>query len=318
MVIEYAKRESTDLMLKARTLTRVTGAAIALTVVAVVPASTRAGAATPMRRGAFPSVLNVALVPNQNQQKVFASVGPLGTYLKRALGVTVNLTVPANYAAVVQGMASGHVDVAYFGGLTYEQAKKFVPCEPIVTAAHGGVTTYHSLIIVPVNSPYHLITDLAGQKKITFAFGDPSSTSGHLYPLVGLNDAGINPDKDFAHVRFTGNHQATALAVENGAAQAGAVEDDILTQLEKQGVVDATKIRVIWESASIPGYPWVARSALGSTTIRRITTAFLGIHDATVFKGFLGGAATAFVPARDQDYATVRAYATRTGLVGGQ
>ncbi|MCA1599362.1 MAG: phosphate/phosphite/phosphonate ABC transporter substrate-binding protein, partial [Chloroflexi bacterium] len=263
-------------------------------------------------------VLNVALVPNQNQQKVFASVGPLGTYLKRALGVTVNLTVPANYAAVVQGMASGHVDVAYFGGLTYEQAKKFVPCEPIVTAAHGGVTTYHSLIIVPANSPYHLITDLAGQKKITFAFGDPSSTSGHLYPLVGLNDAGINPDKDFAHVRFTGNHQAAALAVENGAAQAGAVEDDILTQLEKQGVVDATKIRVIWESASIPGYPWVAREALGATTIRRITTAFLSIHDAAVFKGFLGGTATAFVPARDQDYATVRAYATRTGLVGGQ
>ena len=305
-------------MPKARTLTCAAVGAAALTLLAVVPAGMSAGAAAPTRRAAFPSVLNVALVPNQNQQKVFASVGPLGTYLKRALGVRVNLTVPANYAAVVQGMASGHVDVAYFGGLTYEQAKKFVPCEPIVTAAHGGVTTYHSLIIVPANSSYHLISDLAGQKKITFAFGDPSSTSGHLYPLVGLNDAGINPDKDFAHVRFTGNHQAAALAVENGAAQAGAVEDDILAQLEKQGVVDATKIRVIWESASIPGYPWVAREALGATTIRRIATAFLGIHDATVFKGFLGGTATAFVPARDQDYTTVRAYATRTGLVGGQ
>jgi len=302
----------------ARALTRAAGAATALTLLAVIPAGLHAGAAAPTRHAPSLTILNVALVPNQNQQKVFKSVGPLGTYLKRALGVTVNLTVPANYAAVVQGMASGHVDVAYFGGLTYEQAKKFVACEPVVTAAHAGVTTYHSLVVVPAASPYHLISDLAGQKGITFAFGDPSSTSGHLYPLVGLNDAGINPDKDFAHVRFTGNHQATALAVENGAAQAGAVEDDILAQLERQGIIDATKIRVIWESASIPGYPWVARNALGPATIRRITTAFLSIHDPAVFKGFLGGTATAFVPARDQDYATVRAYATRTGLVGGQ
>ncbi|GAC1395022.1 MAG: putative selenate ABC transporter substrate-binding protein [Chloroflexota bacterium] len=264
-----------------------------------------------------PSVLNVALVPNQNQQKVFKSVGPLGAYLHKTLGIPVHLTVPANYAAVVQAMASGHVDVAYFGGLTYEQARRFVACEPIVTAAANGATTYHSLIIVPAGSPFHLITDLARQ-KITFAFGDPSSTSGHLYPLAGLQDAGIDPTKDFAHVRFTGNHQASALAVQNGAAEAGAVEDDILTQLEGQGAIDPTKVQVIWQSASIPGYPWVARSALGAPFIARVRGAFLAIRDHAVLKGFLGGTATAFVPARDQDYATVQAYATRTGLLGGR
>jgi len=78
---------------------------------------------------------------------------------------------------------------------------------------------------------------------------------------------------------YFGGHDTTAQAVVNGRVDAGGLEDRILADLEKEGIVDEGKIRVVQESEPIEGYPWVVRDALSDDREEEITSAFLNIED---------------------------------------
>lgn len=222
--------------------------------------------------------LQVGLIPNQNPEKVEAQYKPLEDYLSKKLDRKVEVSVPTTYNAVVEAMTSGKLDLAYFGGLTYVQARQRAEIHPLVTEINPEThnTKYHSLIIAPKDGDVRKVEDIKGK---TFAFGSVSSTSGSLYPSIMLRDAGIDYRTDLKDKIYTGGHDATALAVANGRVDAGGVEDRILHGLEKDGVVDKSKIRVIEQSAPIEGYPWVVRDALSDKTKKEITNAFLDIKD---------------------------------------
>src|SRR5918994_1947358 len=196
-----------------------------------------------------PEVLRVGVVPNQNPESVEANYEPFGDYLSEQLGRRVELTVPTSYNAVVEAMVNDQLDLAYFGGLSYVQARNRADVVPLVTEINPrtGDTTYHSVIILPADSEIEDVSELRGRD---FAFGSVSSTSGSLYPAIMLRDAGFN---------YTNGHDATAQAVANGQVDGGGLEDRILYDLEDKGTVDENSVRVIEESDPIEGYPWVVR-----------------------------------------------------------
>lgn len=222
--------------------------------------------------------LQVGLIPNQNPEEVEAQYQPLEDYLKEELGREVVVSVPTTYNAVVEAMVSGELDLAYFGGLTYVQARERADVHPVFTEINPetGTTKYHSLIIVPADSDIEEVEDIEGQ---TFAFGSVSSTSGSLYPSIMLDQAGIDYRTDLEEVIYTGGHDATAQAVANGRVAAGGLEDRILYDLQEEGIVGEGSVRVIEESEPIEGYPWVVRDDLPDETEQEITDAFLGIKD---------------------------------------
>lgn len=222
--------------------------------------------------------LRVGLIPNQNPEEVEAQYQPLEDYLSDELGRDVEVSVPATYNAVVEAMVSGKLDLAYFGGLTYVQARQRADIHPLVTEINPdtGTTKYHSLIIAPVDGGVREIEDIKGKN---FAFGSVSSTSGSLYPSIMLKQAGIDYRTDLGETVYTNGHDATAQAVANGRVDAGGLEDRILKDLEDEGVVDEGRIRVIEKSEPIEGYPWVVRDALPDETDREISDAFTNIED---------------------------------------
>jgi phosphonate transport system substrate-binding protein len=226
-----------------------------------------------------PDPLRVGVVPNQNPEKVEAEYEPFGEYLSEQLGREVELTVPTSYGAVVEAMNNGELDLAYFGGLTYVQARNRGEVTPLVTEINPrtGDTTYRSVIIVPADSDIEEVSELAGRD---FAFGSASSTSGSLYPAIMLRDAGgIDYRTDLANFTYTGGHDATAQAVANGSVDGGGLEGRILYDLIEDGAVDGDSVRVIEESDPIEGYPWVARDALSDELKEQIARSFLDITD---------------------------------------
>ena len=98
------------------------------------------------------------------------------------------------------------------------------------------------------------VNDLKGK---TFAFVDPSSTSGHLFPKAGLIKVGFDPDKDFGRVLFSGSHDANALAVANKRVDAATIADRILDAAVAKGLVKRDDIHVVWRSDPIPESPTV-------------------------------------------------------------
>ena len=225
-----------------------------------------------------PEVLRVGLIPNQNPESVEANYVPFGEYLSEQIGREVELTVPVSYGAVVEAMVNDELDLAYFGGLTYVQARERGDVVPLVTEINPetGDTTYRSVIIVPSDSDIQEVSELEGRD---FAFGSVSSTSGSLYPAIMLRDAGIDYRTDLGNFNYTNGHDATAQAVANGQVDGGGVEDRILYRLQDEGVIDAGSVRVIGESDEIQGYPWAVRNALPDDLKMDIAQAFLDIDD---------------------------------------
>jgi phosphonate transport system substrate-binding protein len=243
-------------------------------------------------------VLRIGMIPNQNPEEVEAQYEPLGEYLSEELGMEVEVSVPTSYTAVVEAMASDRLDLAHFGGLTYVQAKERVDVEPLVTEVntYTGTTNYRTLIIVPENSEIEEVSELEGE---TFAFGSVSSTSGSLYPSIMLAEAGIDYRTDLEEALYTGGHDATAQAVANETVAAGGIEDRILYDLQREGVVEEDAVRPIAESEDIEGYPWAVREDMDESLKEDIAEAFIAIDDPDLLDLFR---AEGFERVEDSDY----------------
>jgi len=295
----------------------------ARTVLLVLPALLLAGcgssSASPATSQGLPGTVRVGIIPNIAPDTQRALYAPLGDYLGRTLHRKVELFVATNYAGVVTALAAGKIDVAYLGGLTYVQADKQVPVTPVVTEVdrETGTPKYLSAVVVRTGARYRTVGDLlAGHAS--FAFGDPSSTSGSLYPRLMLDAAGARCPTDrldscppLSSVRFTGGHDATALAVAAGRVDAGGLELRILHKLEKKGTVRPGALRVL-DSRLVEGYPWVVRTALGTSAADAVRQAFLSIKDSALLTLLR---ARRYVAVQPGDYADVRTEAQRVGLL---
>ena len=222
--------------------------------------------------------LRVGLIPNQNPEEVEAQYQPLEDYLAEEIGREVEVSVPATYNAVVEALVSGELDMAYFGGLTYVQARQRADVSPLVTEVNPrtGTTKYHSLIIAPADSDIESVEDVEGRD---FAFGSVSSTSGSLYPSIMLNQAGIDYRTDLGEFTYTGGHDTTAQAVANDRVEAGGLEDRIFYDLRDEGTIEEDSVKIVDESEPIEGYPWVVRDDLSGEDKNALANAYLDMQD---------------------------------------
>ncbi len=268
---------------------------------------------------ALPKTLRVGLIPNIAPDKQRATYAPFGEELGRLLGVEVELFVAPSYAGVVTALAAGQLDIAYLGGLTYAQAEKQVELTPLVTEVDRdtGTSRYLSAIVVPAASAAQTPEDVVAAGG-SVAFGDPSSTSGSLYPRLMIEAAGatcsatsLESCPPLSSVSFTGGHDATALAVAGGRADAGGLELRVLRRIESQNVVPPGALRVV-QTREVMGYPWVGRTALGAEPLDQVRQAFLGLTDPKLLDLLRAKSYVAVTPA---DYDEVRREAARLGLL---
>src|SRR5205085_3562734 len=197
---------------------------------------------------------------------------PLADYLKRETGLDVQFIPVTDYAAVVEGLATNKLDMAWLGGFTYVQAKIRTNggAVPIVQRAEDAKFT--SRFIVPIGSSAKTLADLKGK---TFAFGAPSSTSGSLMPRYYLLQAGIDPERDFKSVAFSGAHDATVAFVAAGRAEAGVLNASVMDKLVESKNPNAAKVRVLAVTPPYFDYNWTVRPGMDPALVKKLTDAFL-------------------------------------------
>lgn len=261
--------------------------------------------------GGADKVLRLSMIPTTDPGKMARESAPLVSYLEQALGAKVELTVPLNYAAVVEAFGADKVDVAYFGGFTYVQAHKRFGAQPLVQRERDQA--FHSLFITQADSAIGSLADLAGK---SFAFGDVNSTSGHLMPEYFMRKAGVDADV-IARAIYTGGHDATALAVANKKVDAGALDEAVYGKLTKDGKVDAAKLKVFYTTPAFFDYVWAARKALDPAMAAAFGKAMLALDPGKPeHKPVLDLLqATRYVVASDASYDALREAATTAGLL---
>lgn len=252
-----------------------------------------------MAAEANPDTLKVALLPDENASELIKRNQPLKDHLERELGKKIELLVTTDYSSMIEAARFGRIDIAYFGPLSYVLAKTKADIEPFAAMVSDGKATYRTVLIANAEAGVNTIDDIKGKKV---AFGDRASTSSHLIPKSMMAEAGLVHERDYQQ-HFVGSHDAVAMNVANGNADAGGLSEVIWKTLVERKLVDASKVKILGYSKDYPQYPWTMRSDLDPALKDKIRSAFVNLKDATVLKNFK---ADGFAPIADTDYDVIR------------
>lgn len=256
--------------------------------------------------------LRVSAIPDEAPTELIRKFQPLGAYLEKELGMPVQFTPVADYAAVVESLASDRLDMAWLGGFTFVQTRlKTGNAIPLVQREQDQQFTSK---FITANPEVQTLQDLKGK---TFAFGSVSSTSGSLMPRYFMQKDGIVPETFFARVAYSGAHDATAAWVQAGKADGGVLNASVWNKLVAAGKVDTDKVRVIGTTPAYYDYNWTVRGNLDPALAEKIKAAFLALDPANPeHKAILDlQAASRFIETRPENYAGIEDAARAAGLL---
>ena len=259
------------------------------------------------------NVLRVSAIPDEAPTELQRKFAPLGKYLEAQTGMKVVFVPVTDYAAVVEALATRKIDLAWLGGFTFVQAKIRTngTAIPIVQREEDARFTSKFITADPAIKS---LNDLKGK---TFAFGAPSSTSGSLMPRYFLLQAGINPEKDFKNVAFSGAHDATVAFVAAGKADAGVLNASVWEKLVEAKKVDTDKVRVFATTPPYFDYNWTVRGDLDPALVRKITEAFLKLDPKNPEQAEIMQLqrASKFIPTKKENYESIEKAAQAAGLL---
>jgi phosphonate transport system substrate-binding protein len=274
-------------------------------------------ACTVLAVGAFSAhaqqVFRITAIPDESPTELARKAEPLVKYLESKLGMKVEYTPVTDYAAAVETLVNKKVDMAWFGGFTFVQAHHRSNGKVIPIVQREEDEKFRSVFI----STDPAIKSLADLKGKDVSFGSQSSTSGHLMPRSFLLQAGVDPDKDFKRVAYSGAHDATVAAVASGKVQAGALNISVWEKLVADKKVDADKVKVFYTTPPYYDYNWTVHADMPAATREKLTAALLSLNkDSADGKAILElQRATRFVPTKVDNYKGIEAAAKSASLL---
>ena len=216
--------------------------------------------------------LVMAFVPSGESQTILQTGNQVAHLLEVATGYRFESFVATSYAGVIEAMGAGRADIGWLNSFSYVIAHQKYGVEVRLVTVRFGLPYYRAEIIAQSASGINSLADLKGKR---FAFVDPASTSGYLFPLAGLKKAGYDPAKFFGQTVFAGSHNNVVLAVYQGRADAGAVFEDARASVQKTLPDVMQKLKVIWKSDPIPNDTVSFRKDLPADVKDRVSTALL-------------------------------------------
>lgn len=256
-----------------------------------------------------------SVISTEQTEAVEALWQPFVEAMEEETGLDIELVSAIDYAGVIEAMRFGQVDVGWFSNLSGLQAIRLADAEVFAKTLYpGGQEGYRSVILVREDSPIRTLEDLlVCDGSLSFALGDPNSTSGTLVPLAYIfAPRGIDPQSCFAQVT-NANHEQTALAVVNGFVDAGTNNTTNLDRLRQTRPEALAGLRILWSSPLIQTDPIIWRRDLPEEVKAELLSFFLTYgfrgdaeqrtrEQAVLETLFLGG----FLPATDEHLLPIR------------
>jgi phosphonate transport system substrate-binding protein len=256
--------------------------------------------------------LRVSAIPDEAPTELQRKFAPLGRYLEQRTGMAVQFVPARDYAAVVQALAAGWIDLAWLGGFTYVQAMETTGGAAVALVQREEDREFTSKFVT-TNPRIRSFADLRDK---TFAFGSQDSTSGHLMPRYFLLQAGIQPERDFRNVAYSGAHDATAALVESGKVDAGVLNASVWEKLVEERKIDPEKVRVFATTPPYHDYNWTVRGGMSRELVKKLTDAFLELDPRNPQHAEILNLqrASRFIPTRPEYYIEIKKAIRAAGL----
>ncbi|UHQ96172.1 phosphate/phosphite/phosphonate ABC transporter substrate-binding protein [Natrinema halophilum] len=256
--------------------------------------------------------LSIGVIPDVDPDTAIDKNTPLANHLEDELGVTISLDTTSDYAGLVQATTGDHVDIAYFGGVSYVIASQRADVRAIAVGEKDGSTKWESVFVAHESSGIEDPTDLRDASDVDFVFGDPISTSGTVMPTYYANeewDIDLEADLSTTHV---GAHDAVVRTVANGDADAGSLNARIFDAKHEAGKTDGAI--EIWRTPSFADYPWAVGPSVDDDRAEEIQQAFLTLHESVSDEMLDQLNVDRYVEADHDDFADIEAAVELMGI----
>lgn len=232
-----------------------------LAVVSVLPALPALAAQSALRIGLTPVFLDDQISFTNHWR----------AWLEGRLGRPVSFVQRGNYRDIIDMLLAGKIDFAWLCG--YPFARHRQQLRLVAVPVWQGQPLYQSYLIAAQSAPQvRSLVDLRGK---LFAYSDPDSNSGYLYPQFKLKQMGENPASFFSRTFFTWAHRTVVHAVSDGLADGGAVDGYVWEMLAKYRPETIKGTRIIDKSPLLGFPPFVARADLPDQEVKRFKAALL-------------------------------------------
>lgn len=228
--------------------------------------------------GGAPSVvkpLRIAIASTVSPQRNLRDYERMLQYLGRKMKMPVGVVQRSGYSECIALLENREVDAAFVCSGPYVEAKERFGAEALVVPQVGGTGTYCAYVIARKGGPVRSFADLRGK---VFAFTDPLSTTGKLYPAHLLAKVGASAETYFSKTIITWGHDNSIEAVAHGLADGAAVSSLVWESLAKTGNGAASQTTVVARSAPFGMPPVVVHPRLDPLLKKRLLDVFLSMH----------------------------------------
>lgn len=257
--------------------------------------------------------LRVSVASVVSPRGTVESYQPLLDYLSARLGRPVELVQRRTYTETNELIGRGEVDVAFVCTSAYISGRDAYGMSLLAAPQVAGATTYHSLLLVPADSAARSMADLGGA---VFAFTDPTSYSGRVYPTSLVQALGATPEQFFDRIFYTYSHDDAINVVADGLADAAAVDSLVYDFALARDPWLAERVRVIHRSPPFGIPPIVVGPNVRPQLRAELEAILLGLGDDPAPEARAALKALGidrFVSIDDTIYASARAVLTTVG-----
>ena len=218
-----------------------------------------------------------SILSTESAQNMESYWKPILADMEASTGMKVKPFFSSNYSSLIVAMGAKQTDVGWFSNASGLEAVRRSGGEVFArTFDPSGTDGYKSVIIVPSDSKLTLDGLLKCDHTLNFGIGDKKSTSGTLAPMTYVFiPANKKPETCFKTV-LSASHDANLFAVANHKLDAATNNSTALSlnRLAKGGA-QADKVKVIWESPTLPEDPIVWRKDLDPVIKEKLRQFFL-------------------------------------------
>jgi len=222
------------------------------------------------------SPVYIAIASMTSPRETFNYYHDLINYISKKVGHPIYFKQKKTYEEVNELLETGEVDFAFICSGAYIEEARHKHVRLLVAPVINEQTYYQAYIITQKNSNVNSFEELEGH---SFAYTDPLSNTGYLYPRKHLYNLGTNENIFFSKTIFTNGHDISIQMVNRGIIDASSVHGLIFDYISSVYPERVDNIKIIEKSALFGMPPVVTPLTLKDKCFKRYKDIFLSIHE---------------------------------------
>jgi len=248
--------------------------------------------------------LRVAVAAMISPEENFFHYNEIFNYIHHKIGRKIIFKQRKSYQEVNELLRLQELDFAFICSGAYVEAREEFDAEILVVPQIKGKSNYHAYVIVRNDSGLAKFEDLKGHD---FAFTDPLSNTGCLYPRYLVKGINLSEKMFFSRVIYTYAHDYSIQAVENKIVDAASVDSLIFDYFKGNKPQEVASLKVIKKSEPFGMPPVVIHPNIEPDLKRKLQSVFINMNTDPQGKEILSHLdIDRFVLGKDSEYDSIR------------